>query len=98
MDFEFTATIWEWRGPAPFYFASVPEDLIDDLRAQAQLASYGWGVVPVHATANGVSFTTSLFPREGGYAVPLKVAVRRPLGLDAGDEVTITFTVDFPAL
>jgi len=26
LEFEFTATVIEWRGPAPFYYAVVPRE------------------------------------------------------------------------
>ncbi|MEI6736597.1 MAG: DUF1905 domain-containing protein [Actinomycetes bacterium] len=96
MDFECTGAIWEWRGPAPFHFVTVPTELCDDLRVQANLATYGWGVVPVTAESSGVAFTTSLFPRDGGYVIPIKAAVRQVLRVGIGDEVTVSFTVAFP--
>lgn len=96
MDFRCTGEIWEWRGPAPFHFVTVPAELQEDLKAQASLASYGWGVVPVSAVASGVCFTTSLFPRDGGYVIPIKAAVRQALQVGIGDELTVSFTVVFP--
>ncbi len=55
----------------------------------AALATYGWGVIPVEARIGEIVFTTSLFPKDGGYLLPLKDAVRKPQGLSAGDEVTV---------
>ena len=26
MELEFTGEVWQWRGPAPYYFVTVPED------------------------------------------------------------------------
>ena len=98
MDFVCTGAIFEWRGPAPYYYLAVPSDLCEDLRAQASPASYGWGVVPVMAESGGVAFSTSLFPREGGYLIPLKKAVREKLQVSCGDTLTVSFTVVFPAL
>ena len=39
------------------------------------------------------SITTSLFPKDGGYLVPVKDAVRRAEGLEQGDVVTVQLTV-----
>ena len=39
-------------------------------------------------------FTTSLWPKDGGYVVPIKDAVRRPEHLQLGDEVTVHLTID----
>ena len=58
-----------------------------------RLASYGWGVIPVEATIDGVTFTTSLFPREETYLLPLKDAVRRRIGVTVDDKVEVEMTV-----
>ncbi len=93
MDVVFTGRVIEWRGPSPFYFAAVPEEQAADIRQVAAMATYGWGVIPVEARIGGTAFTTSLFPKDGGYLLPLKNAVRKPLGLAAGDEVSVRMTV-----
>lgn len=93
MDVVFTGRVIEWRGPSPFYFAAVPEEQAADIRQVAAMATYGWGVVPVDARIGEAAFTTSLFPKDGGYLLPLKNAVRKPLGLSAGDDVTVRMTV-----
>lgn len=52
---KFTATVWEWRGPAPYHFVSVPPRECEELREPAPLATYGWGMVPVRARLGGTS-------------------------------------------
>lgn len=89
----FVGTVIEWRGPAPFFFIAVPPDLVEAVRRAARLASYGWGVVPVQASVNETAFTTSLFPRDGGYLLPLKVVVRRDAGVVLGDRVAVDIQV-----
>lgn len=93
MHVEFTGRVIEWRGPSPFYFAAVPAEQAADIREVAALATYGWGAVPVDARIGETAFTTSLFPKDGGYLLPLKSAVRKPQGLSTGDEVAVTVTV-----
>lgn len=93
MHLRFSGTVVEWRGPAPYFFLPVPEQESSDIREVAAIATYGWGVIPVEARIGEVRFTTSLFPRNGGYLLPLKDAVRRPSGVSAGDEVTVEMTV-----
>ncbi|MHA6757499.1 DUF1905 domain-containing protein [Streptacidiphilus sp. PAMC 29251] len=83
----------EWRGPAPFYFAAVPTEQCADIREVAAMATYGWGVIPVEARIGDTTFTTSLFPKDGGYLLPLKNAVRKPQGLEAGAVVSVEMTV-----
>ncbi|MFI6648093.1 DUF1905 domain-containing protein [Streptomyces sp. NPDC050529] len=93
MHVAFTGRVIEWRGPAPFYFAAVPEEQAADILEVAAMATYGWGAVPVEARIGEITFTTSLFPRNSGYLLPLKNAVRRPQGIAAGDDVTVSMTV-----
>lgn len=92
-EITFTGAVIEWRGPAPFLFVAVPQGQVSELRYAAKLASYGWGVVPVSAEINDAAFTTSLFPRDGGYLLPVKVAVQKAAGIGLGDNVKVRITV-----
>ncbi|MCX5329806.1 MULTISPECIES: DUF1905 domain-containing protein [unclassified Streptomyces] len=93
MELSFTSRVIEWRGPAPYYFLPVPDEECADIHEVAATASYGWGVIPVRALIGEVDFETSLFPKDGGYLLPLKNAVRIPRGITAGDDVTVRMTV-----
>lgn len=93
MRFVFAGQVVEWRGPAPYYFVPVPDDECADIREVAAMATYGWGVIPVEARVGAVTFETSLFPKDGGYLLPLKSAVRKAEGLSAGDGVTVEMAV-----
>ncbi|WP_328540554.1 DUF1905 domain-containing protein [Streptomyces sp. NBC_00344] len=93
MDVVFAGHVIEWRGPSPFYFVPVPEEQSADIREVAAMATYGWGVIPVEARIGGITFATSLFPRDGGYLLPVRNAVRKPQGLSTGDEVTVEMAV-----
>lgn len=93
MEFTFDAQVIHWRGPAPFFYAPLPAAAAEEIRRAAKRVSYGWGVIPVEATIGGMVFTTSLFPRDGTYLLPLKDAVRRPTGLTVGDVIHVEMTV-----
>ena len=91
---EFSGEIWFWKGPAPWHFVSVPEDECDELEQTSSFVSYGWGMIPVTVRIGETSWTTSLWPKDGGYVVPLKTAVRHAEELAVGDVVTVRLTVD----
>lgn len=93
VEFVFASRVIEWRGPSPYYFLPVPDEESADIREVAALATYGWGVIPVEARIGESSFETSLFPKDGGYLLPLKDAVRTPRRLSTGDEVTVWLAV-----
>ncbi|MCZ2824216.1 MULTISPECIES: DUF1905 domain-containing protein [unclassified Modestobacter] len=93
MDATFSAELFEWRGPAPFHWLSLPADVCDRVRAEATVASYGWGAVPVRVQIGTTEWETSLLPRAGGYVLPVKQHVRGAERFDDGDTVTVALTV-----
>jgi len=94
VELAFAGRVIEWRGPSPYYFVPVPDEESADIREVAAMASYGWAVIPVEARIGEIAFETSLFPKDGGYLLPLKDAVRRPQGLSPGDDVTVEMSID----
>jgi hypothetical protein len=93
MEFSFTGPMIEWRGPAPFYYIVIPEKICEDIKAAAKQLSYGWGVIPVSAVIGKTAFTTSLFPKNGGYLLPVKNAVRIPEKLDLDQQVKVKLSL-----
>ncbi len=93
MHLEFNGEIWFWKGPAPWFFITVPDEQCGELEDASSRVSYGWGMIPVTAQINGTVWTTSLFPKDGQYVVPLKARVRNAEGLEEGDVVTVRLTV-----
>ena len=91
---EFEGEVIEWRGPPPYLFVPVPEDQVGAVRFAAHEASYGWGCVPVSARVGKIDFTTSLFPRDGTYLLPIKVAVQKAAGVGLGDRVCVLMRID----
>lgn len=94
MNWEFEGEIWFWRGPAPWYFVTVPEPACADLQALTTSLSYGWGVIPVTVRIGETEWTTSLFPKDGRYIVPLRANVRSAENLAEGDTASVRLAVD----
>jgi hypothetical protein len=93
MNLEFTGEIWYWRGPAPWHFVTVPEDESSALSAASSVVTYGWGMIPATARIATTTWTTSLWPKDGAYVLPLKTQVRRSQKLELGDTVTVHLTI-----
>ncbi len=93
MTIEFEGDIWFWQGPAPWYFVTVPPELCLDLEAVSRSVTYGWGMIPVRARIRKTEWTTSLFPKDGRYIVPIRASVRKAEKLDEGSKVRVTLTV-----
>jgi hypothetical protein len=94
VQLDFSNDVWFWRGPSPYHFVTVPEAESADLHATAASVTYGWGMIPVSAQIGNTMWKTSLFPKNGGYIVPIKDVVRAELGIDVGDTVSVRLTVD----
>ncbi|HZU12519.1 MAG TPA: DUF1905 domain-containing protein [Chloroflexota bacterium] len=93
MEFEFRSKMWFWKGPAPWYFITVPPEDCFELAAASTVVSYGWGMIPVTARIGRTTWTTSLWPKDGQYIVPVKADVRRAEGLGLGDLVRVRLAV-----
>lgn len=94
MDLEFDAVVWHWRGPSPYHFVSLPDDDAEELRDVAGQVTYGWGMIPVTARIGDTTWTTSLFPKDGTYAVPLRDAVRHAEDIEVGQPVSVVLHVE----
>jgi hypothetical protein len=95
VEFSFSATVWEWRGPAPYHFVSVPPDVAIEIKELASAVTYGWGMIPVSGKIGATTFDTSLWAKNGTYAVPLKDAVRKAEGISLDDLVSIELSLKF---
>ncbi len=84
-----TGPIWFWKGPAPWYFVTVPPDAAQQIRAVSQMVTYGWGVIPVQAQLGGTTWKTSLIPKDGQYLIPLRASIRKAERVGINDIVTI---------
>lgn len=93
MSIEFDGDLWYWRGPAPWYFVTVPEEQSDDLKAILDAVTYGRGMIPVQVSIGSTRWKTSLFPKDGRFIVPVKASVRKAEQLQEGDTVRVRLDV-----
>lgn len=93
MTFEFSGTIWYWRGPAPWYFVTVPAEVAEDLKAVSSFVTYGWGMIPATVRIGSTKWKTALWPKDGSYIVPIKAHVQKAESITEGDEVALSLMV-----
>ena len=82
-----------WRGPSPFFFIPIPDTQSKEIKDLAAQLTYGWGVIPVVGRIGKTEFTTSLFPKEGLYYLPIKNQVRFAEKLEIGDVVSVQISL-----
>jgi hypothetical protein len=93
MELTFSGDVWFWRGPSPYHYVTVPDQQSADIKAVSAGVTYGWGMVPVMACIGETEWTTSLFPKDGGYALPLKDVVRTAENIAVGDTIDVTMSI-----
>jgi hypothetical protein len=89
MKIEFKGKIFYWKGPAPFYFVTIPEEYSLQIKDISKMVTYGWGVIPVSIRIGETEFKTSLFPKDGKYLVPVKKIVRDAEDIKESDEIFV---------
>jgi hypothetical protein len=93
LDLRFGGTIWYWRGPAPFHFVTVPDDEAEVIHEFSSLVTYGWGMIPATVTIGDTTATTSLWPKDGGYIVPVKKVFQDAEQIGVGDDVRVRLLI-----
>ena len=93
MRFEFEAEVWYWRGPAPWYFVTVPELESNEIKDVQSLVTYGWGMIPVMAKIGLSEWQTALWPKDDRFILPLNLAIRRAEGIEERQMVTARFEI-----
>ena len=91
----FSGNIWFWKGPSPFYFVTVPKEESTAIKQIEGLSTYGWGMIPVNAQVGETRWYTALWPKDGGYILPLKDKVRKAEGLSEGDTIDAELEIIF---
>lgn len=92
MEWAFTGTVIEWRGPAPFLFVPMKASDSEDVKELAKGVAY-WGQVPVIVTIGKTEFRTAMWPKDGRYLVPIKVAVQRAENISIGRRVRVRLRI-----
>lgn len=89
--FEGELWVWEARRTETWTFVSLPVEESEEIQELSAGARNGFGSVRVQVRVGATTWRTSIFPgRDGRYALPIKRAVRKAEGLDAGDVAAVT--------
>ena len=96
IQLDVTGPVLYWRGPSPHHFVPVPDDESTLIRELASALTYGWGMIPVAARVGDTDFTTSLYPKDGRYLIPLRSEVRAVEDIAVDDVVRVSITLSAP--
>ncbi len=95
MEFEVIGELFEWRGPAPFYFVALPKGYAREIDEVKQELTYGWGMITCKIAIDGREYKTAITPKEGTYYIPIKDEIRKLHGLNTGDRVELRLILGF---
>ena len=95
MEFEVIGEVFEWRGPAPFFFVAIPENYAREIDEVKQELTYGWGMITCKIVIDGKEYKTAITPKDGTYFVPLKDEIRMRHALVVGEQVELTLLLGF---
>jgi hypothetical protein len=94
----FESKVWVWSGTQSWFFATLPQDMSDEIKELTQGLTNGFGSVRVDARIGDTFWRTSIFPdsKIGAFMLPLKAEVRKKNNLVEGSATTIELElVDF---
>jgi hypothetical protein len=94
--FDAETWLWDARQSDSWTFLSLPQEVSSEIREVAGALPRGFGSVRVTVTLGATTWKTSIFPdaKAGVYVLPLKKAVRKAEGVEAGGTVTVKVELD----
>lgn len=98
LRFQFEGEVWFYTNPGAQYFVSLPREMSAEILDVVGQSLNPWGTVPVEATIGEYTWASSMFPRKDRncYDLPLNGKVRKRLGIQAEDTVSVTIDIPIP--
>ena len=98
LRFQFEGEVWFYTNPGAQYFVSLPGEMSAEILDLVGQSLNPWGTVPVDATIGECTWASSMFPRKDRkcYDLPLNARVRKRLGLQAGNIISVTIEIPLP--
>src|SRR6186713_2406511 len=93
IELTFDGEVVYWRGPSPYHFVAIPADECREIADVSSLVTYGWGVIQVSAHIGETEWTTSLFPKDGRYLLPVRDAVRKAEAVEVGETIGVRLVI-----
>lgn len=91
--FKTQAELWRWKGEAAWHFLTIPLELSKKIKS-FETERRGFGSIRVEASIGKTTWKTSIFPeKKGTYVLPVKAAVRKKEGIEEGDTVKLSLTL-----
>lgn len=95
-QYKFKTKVWLYPGMAGWHFASLPQDISEDIKQNFGDRKRGWGSLHITATIGKTNWKTSIPPdkKSGGYLLPLKADIRKKEGILADNNITLQIEIN----
>lgn len=90
--YSFKGKVWKYKGPAGWYFVTLPKNLSKTIRQHHGLSEEGWGRLKANASIKDCKWQTAIWfdSKFMSYLLPIKASVRRTAKLDTGSSISVT--------
>lgn len=91
IQYNFTATIWQYNGTNGWYFVTLPITMSKEIRTHLKWQEEGWGRLKASAKISNYEWKTAIWfdTKQDAYLLPLKADVRAKCKLEKGQEITV---------
>ena len=95
MKITFLGKVWQYAGPAGWYFVTLPETLSKEIRDHLRTEEEGWGRLKAIAQIGSHQWQTAIWfdTKVNSYLLPVKAEVRRKAEIEVGHEVNVVIWV-----
>ena len=79
IEYKFSAEVWQYPGPAGWYFVSLPGNITSEIRENLKWQEEGWGRMKATAETGNSRWDTAIWfdKKHNTYLLPLKAEIRR---------------------
>lgn len=90
--YSFKGKVWKYKGPAGWYFVTLPRKLSMTIRKAHGLSEEGWGRLKANASIGDCKWQTAIWfdSKFVSYLLPIKASVRKNININAGSSITVT--------
>jgi hypothetical protein len=95
IKYEFSAMVWQYAGPAAWYFVTLPGSLSAEIRTNLGWQEEGWGRLKAQAKIGNSQWETAIWfdRKRNAYLMPIKAEIRKKESLAAGNEIGVSIWV-----
>lgn len=93
--YSFSAKVWIFNGPTPWYFITLPKKLAAEVRMFHGGLQKNFGTIRVTATLGKTSWKTSVFrdTKRDSYVLPLKAEIRKKEKIEPGRKISVRLEI-----